>query len=159
MIIKKLITYLLIYIFSSLLISFKIISCNFNEYVFHLSFAFIAFIGSAATSGSVASSGVGSSVEISSIFFVGNNLMLKLLRTFSLALSNNTKSFKKDFFQMFLYLFQNSLIHQQNYFACYQLCLLINGLLIYLLKKQQVVYIYQNYKFFHVLIYNLDNLF
>ena len=111
MIIKKLITYLLIYIFSSLLISFKIISCNFNEYVFHLSFAFIAFIGSAATSGSVAGSGVGSSVEISSIFFVGNNLMLKLLRTFSLALSNNTKSFKKDFFQMFLYLFQNSLIH------------------------------------------------
>ena len=60
--IKKFMKYLLIYIFSSFLISFKNFSCNFNEDIFRLVFAFvgfIAFIGSVATSGSVAGSGIG----------------------------------------------------------------------------------------------------
>ena len=48
-------------------------------------------IGSVATSGSVA----GSRVGISSKFFIGNNLLLKLLRTYSLALNNNPKLYKK----------------------------------------------------------------
>ena len=71
-------------------------------------FAYVAFVGSVASSGSVAGSfansgsvagsGVGSHVEILSKYFIRNNLLLKLLRTFSLALSNNTKLFKKYFF-------------------------------------------------------------
>ena len=75
-----------------------------------LSFAFVAFVGSVATSGSVAGSGVGSRVGVLFKFFSGNNLLLNLLRTFSLALNDNPKLFKKYFFQVFLYLFQNSLI-------------------------------------------------
>ena len=67
--------------------------------------------GSFATSGSVAGSVVGSRVGILSNFFTGNNLYLKLLRTFSLALNNNPKLFQKDVFQVLLYLFQNFLIH------------------------------------------------
>ena len=47
--------------------------------------------------GYVASSGVGSHVVsrvgIVSKFFIGNNLLLKLLKTFSLALNNNPKLF------------------------------------------------------------------
>ena len=54
--------------------------------------------GSLATSGSVAGSGVGSRAGILSKFFVGNNLILKLLKAFSLAPNNDPKSFKKDFF-------------------------------------------------------------
>ena len=81
--------YLLIYIFFFLIL-FKKSSCNFNEDVLHLVFAFVifvAFIVSVATSGSVAGSvagSVGSSVVILSKFFIENNLLLKLLRTFSL---------------------------------------------------------------------------
>ena len=68
-----------------------------------LVFAFFAFVGSVATSdvgfvatsavGSVATSGVGSRVGILSEFFIGSDLLLKLLRTFSLALKNNPKLF------------------------------------------------------------------
>ena len=86
-----------------------------------LSFAFAVFLGSVATSGSVAGSfatsgsvagsSVASRVAILSKFFIGNNLFLKLLRTFSLTLSNNTKLFQKDFLKMFFHLSQNSLIH------------------------------------------------
>ena len=78
-----------------------------------LVFAFVNFV---ATSGSVAVSGfvdgpsVGSCVGILCKFFIGNNLLLKVLRTFSLALNTNPKLFK-TFFQVFLYLYQNSLIH------------------------------------------------
>ena len=67
-----------------------------------LVFAFVGFVDSIATSGSAAGSatgsGVGSRVGILSKFFIGNNLLLKLLRTFSLALNNNPKISRKDFF-------------------------------------------------------------
>ena len=83
-----------------------------------LVFAFAAFVttsgfaaGCLATSGSVAGCYVGSRVGILSKFFIGNNLLLKLLRTFSLALSSNTKLFQKGFLKKVLYLFQNYLIH------------------------------------------------
>ena len=77
-------------------------------------FAFVAFVPfvafvasgatfgsvavSAATSGSVAGSGVGWSFVTSSKFFIGINLLLKLSRIYSLALNNSPKLFKKDFF-------------------------------------------------------------
>ena len=109
--------------------------------------AFVAFVGSVATSGSggtcglVATSGVvsaaGSCVGILSIFIIGNNLLLKLLRTFSLALNNNPNLFKKDFFSSVFIpssKFFNSLA---NYFAYYQLFLLINALHVYLLKNNR----------------------
>ena len=69
-----------------------------------LVFAFVIFV---ATSGSAASPGDGSRVGIFYKDFIRNNLLLKLLRTFSLALNNNPKLFKKDFFQVFLYPYQN----------------------------------------------------
>ena len=74
-------------------------------------FGSVTTSGSGVTSGFVATSGVGSRVGILSKFFIGINLLLNLLGTFSLALNNNPKLFKKDFFQVFLYLYQNSLIH------------------------------------------------
>ena len=58
-------------------------------------------VGSVATSGvgSVATSCVGSAggsrLAFLSKFLIRNNLLLKLLRTFSLALNNNSKLFKK----------------------------------------------------------------
>ena len=54
-------------------------------------------VDSVATSSSVAGS-VGSHVAILSKFFIGNNLLLKILRKISLALNNNPKLYKKDFF-------------------------------------------------------------
>ena len=80
--------------FSSLLISFKKFSRNFNEDVLHL---VVAFVGSIATFGigfvaisgvgSVATSDVGSGVGILSKFVIGNNRLLqKLLRPFCLVL-------------------------------------------------------------------------
>ena len=77
----------------------------------------VATSGSFGTTGSVAGSAVGSRAGILFKFFIENNLVLNLLRTFSLALNNNPKLFKKDFFQLFLYLHQNYLSQQQNYFA------------------------------------------
>ena len=69
MIIKKIIKYLLIIFSSSFLISFTNISRNFKEDILRLVFAIVAFVGSAATygsidgsfgtSGSVSGSGVG----------------------------------------------------------------------------------------------------
>ena len=56
---------------------------------------FVAFVGSFATSSSVAGS-VSSRVVILSKFFIGDTLLLNLLRTFSLVLNNNLKLFKKD---------------------------------------------------------------
>ena len=62
--------------------------CNFN-------LNFLCLVGS------VAGSDVGSRVGILSKFFIGNNLLIKLLRAFSLALNNNPKLFfKKKFFQL-----------------------------------------------------------
>ena len=56
-----------------------------------------------------ASSGVGSRVEILSKFFIGNSMFLKLLRTFSPAGNNNPKVIIKRLFQLFFYLYLNSL--------------------------------------------------
>ena len=71
----------------------------------HLVFAFVAFIGcfagSFATFGSVAVPRVASRVGILSKFFIGNNLLLKLFKSFSLALNNHPKLFKKDFLSSF----------------------------------------------------------
>ena len=54
-------------------------------------------VGSAAGSaGCVAISGVGWRGGTLSIFVIGNNLILKILKTFSLELKNNPKLFKKD---------------------------------------------------------------
>ena len=64
-----------------------------------------AFVASFVTSGSVAGSGVGSRVGIWSTFFIGNNLFLKVLRTFSLVLNNSAKLFKKYFFLKSFYTF------------------------------------------------------
>ena len=80
-----------LYFFSSFLMFFKNSLRNFNEDPSHLIYAFFFFV---ATSGSVAGPGVG----MLSKYFVGNNLRLKLLRTFSLALNNNPTLFKKYFF-------------------------------------------------------------
>ena len=71
------------YFFSSFLISFKKFSRNFNDYILHLVCAFFAFLGFFATSGFAAGSGVVLRVEILSKLFLGNNLLLRLLRTFS----------------------------------------------------------------------------
>ena len=69
-------------------------------------------VASAAFSGvgSPAGSGVDCHVGRLSKFFIGNNLPLKLLRTFALTLNNDPKLFKKSFFQVLLYLLQSSLI-------------------------------------------------
>ena len=80
-----------LYFFSSFLILFKNSLHNFNEDPLHLIYAFVFFV---ATSGSVA----GPVVGMLSKYFVGNNLRLKLLRTFSLSVNNNPKLFKKYFF-------------------------------------------------------------
>ena len=108
MIIKKFIKYLLIFIFNFFLfsMSFKTFLHNFDKHTLRSVFAFdafVSFVGSVAssgsvaspvaTSGSVASSGVGSPVGILSKIFLGNNLLLKLLRTFSLAVNYNPKLF------------------------------------------------------------------
>ena len=45
--------------------------------------------------------GVGSHLEILSKFFIEHNLLLNLLRNFSLALKDNPKLFKKRFFNCF----------------------------------------------------------
>ena len=78
-----------------------IFSRNSYKDILRLVFGFVAFVvtvassssvvSSVATSGSVAGSGVG----ILSNFFIGNNLHLILLRTFSLVLNNDPKLFKK----------------------------------------------------------------
>ena len=98
--------YFIIISLSSAIISFIHSYCNFN-------LDFLCLVDSVATSGvdsgvgSVASSGVDSHIRSLSNFFIRN----KLLRTFSLALKNNPKLFlKKLFFQLFLCLYQNSLI-------------------------------------------------
>ena len=64
-------------------------------------------MGSFATSGvvSIDNSGVGSCVEILSKLFIENNLLLKLLRTFSLAFKNNPKLFTKTIFSNFFHYF------------------------------------------------------
>ena len=90
-------------IFSSFLILFKNYLHNFDEDILHL---LVAFARSFATFGFVASSfdtsgSVGSHILIAINFSITNNLLLKLLKAFSLALNNNTKLFKRYFFKCF----------------------------------------------------------
>ena len=61
--------------FSSAIISFINFSCSFN-------LDFFCLVGSVPTSG------VGSRAGLLCKFFIGNNMLLKLLRTFSLAINN-----------------------------------------------------------------------
>ena len=78
-----------------------------------LFFAFFAFVGyvaafgvgSVPTSGSVASAVAGSRVGIWSKFFIGNIVLLKLLKLFSLALDK--KDFYSNVFAPFLKLFNS----------------------------------------------------
>ena len=58
MVIKKFMENLLIYFFSSFLISFKIFSRSFNVDILRLVFAFVAFVGF-VVAGSFATSGCG----------------------------------------------------------------------------------------------------
>ena len=68
MIIKKIIKYLLIIFFPSFLISFTNNSRNFKEDILRLAFAFVTFVGSAATYGSIAGpSGTSGSVSGSGV--------------------------------------------------------------------------------------------
>ena len=55
-----------------------------------------SFVGSPV--GSFLGSFVGSLVRVSSWFNIGNTLLLTFLRTFSLAVKNDPKLFRKDFF-------------------------------------------------------------
>ena len=80
---------------------------------------YVATFGAGSVAGSAALSGAGSRAKVSFEFFIGNNLLLKLLRTFFLALNNNTKLFKRDFFQLFLdvYLFNSKItLHKISIF-------------------------------------------
>ena len=61
--------------------------------------------------GSAAGPAAGSCVGILSNFFIGNNLLLKLLRNFSFALNDSLKLFKNEVKKVLSYLYQNSLIH------------------------------------------------
>ena len=71
---------MLIYYFLSFLISFKNFSLNSYENILWLVLAFVAFVGS------VAASGVGLCVGNLCKLCIGNNQLLKLLRTFSVTL-------------------------------------------------------------------------
>ena len=78
------------------LISLKKSSRNFNGDISCLVLTFVAFAISGA--GLNADSNVASHIGILSKILTGNNLLLKLLRTFSLELKNNPKLLKKDLF-------------------------------------------------------------
>ena len=137
--------YLLIYIFSLILVLFKNSSRNFREDILRLAFVFIAFVatsgsvagsvaGSGSDAGSLAGSGLSSRVEILSKSFIGNNLLLKLLRTFSFAINDNPKLFEKVFYSnafIALSKFFNLLAY---YFPYYHYLLLINVLLVYIVN-------------------------
>ena len=86
----------------STIISFINSCCNINlDLLYFADVASVAGfgIGSVATfdvdftAGSAAFSGAGSRLEILSRFFIGNDLLLKLLKTFSFALNYNLKLF------------------------------------------------------------------
>ena len=75
--------------------SLAIISLINSNYILNLHFSYL--VGSAASfAGCVAIFGVGWRAGILSTFLIGNNLLLKILKTFFLALKNNLKLFKKD---------------------------------------------------------------
>ena len=86
--------------FPSFLISLRNSSRNFNGDILHLVFVFVAFV-------TIVVSGVVQIlvemlsqmlIHVLSKLFIGNNLLLKLLRAFSIVLKNNRKLFKRDFF-------------------------------------------------------------
>ena len=60
--------------------------------------SFVATFVVASAACSTTFSGGGSRVEVLSNFFIGINLLLKLSRMLSVALNNNPKLFKKNFF-------------------------------------------------------------
>ena len=73
--------------------------------------ASIATFGIVSVVGSAAFSDVDLRVGMLYKLFIVNNVLLKLLRTFSLAPNKNRKLFKKDFFQVLLYNYENFLTH------------------------------------------------
>ena len=106
------------------IISFIISCCNFN-------LDFLCLVRS------VANSGVGSRVGILSKFFIGKYLLLKLLRTFSLAVNNNHKLFRKTlFFNCFLPL-SKFFILAAKLLCASSAFLTINVLHLYLLKNNR----------------------
>ena len=84
------------------IISFKNYSRNFNRDTSCLVLDFVAFAVSGT--GWNADSNVASQIGILCKTLIGNNLLLNLLRTFSLALKSNPKLTKKDLYQTSLIL-------------------------------------------------------
>ena len=58
------------------------------------------YLGFGIGSNSCLNSGFNSSSNFGSKFFIGNNLFLKLLRTFSLAVKNNPMLLRNNFFSI-----------------------------------------------------------
>ena len=127
--------YLLIYIFFLILVLFKNSSRNFHEDILRLAFAFIAFV---ATSGSDASSaavsGLSSRVEMLSKSFIGNNLLLKLLITFSFAINDNPKLLEKVFYSNAFITLSKFIHWLAYYFPYYHYLLLINVFYVYIVN-------------------------
>ena len=127
--------YLLIYIFFLILVLFKNSSRNFHEDILRLAFAFIAFV---ATSGSDASSaavsGLSSRVEMLSKSFIGNNLLLKLLITFSFAINDNPKLLEKVFYSNAFITLSKFFHWLAYYFPYYHYLLLINVFYVYIVN-------------------------
>ena len=93
-------------IFYSFLVWFKNSSLNFSEIALRLVFAFATFVsfdvsGVGAGADWNVDSKVGSRVEVLSQFCIGHNLLLKLLRTFSLVLKIIQRYSINTFFQLF----------------------------------------------------------
>ena len=128
---KKTLTNICLFIFfPSFSVSFKNSSWNFNREILCLDLVLLLLcfffsllllvlvLFSVATSGvdSITTFNVGLRVGILSNFFIRNNLLSKLLRTFPLTLNNNTKLFfKKRFFNFFYYLYLDYLISLYKY--------------------------------------------
>ena len=86
--------------------------------------------------GLVVSNTVGLGVGILSRFYVGNILLLKLLRISSLALRNNLACFRKYFLPLVFYLYQYPVIHSRTHFLFHQHLLMTKFPLVYLLEKE-----------------------
>ena len=130
---------MLICIFSLFSISNKNYSRNFNKDILCSVLAFVPFFAFVVLDvgwGAGWNANSNDVVGILSKFFIGNILLLKLLRNASLALKNNPKLFKKSFFGLFLFFYEIFLIQWQIYITCYQQLLMINFLPLYLLNKQ-----------------------
>ena len=133
--------YLLIYIFFLILVLFKNSSRNFHEDILRLAFAFIAFVatsgsvaGSGSDAGSAAVSGLSSRVEMLSKSFIGNNLLLKLLITFSFAINDSPKLLEKVFYSNAFITLSKFFYWLAYYFPYYHYLLLINVLYVYIVN-------------------------